>query len=101
VKKAAARPGEAITVKVSGLLKGEGVVAGNLIKDGNYTVTGEQTYDPHTREWTWSRWSVAVNNELANQAGLTVAQARGTMIVESRALDASSPPASSSAEPKL
>ena len=69
--------GRPVRVKVSGVLKAEGVVAGNFIKDGTYTVTGEQTYDPQTREWTSSRWSVVVNNELANPAGLTVAQAGG------------------------
>ena len=92
---------EVIQVKVTGVLKGEGVVAGNLIKDGTYTVDGEQSYDPQTREWITSRWSVEVNNELANQAGLTVAQARGRMRVESRAVK--NPGSSDSGEtpPKL
>ena len=79
-------PNEVIEVKVTGVLKGEGIVAGNFIKDGTYTVDGEQSYDPQTREWIASRWSVEVNNELANQAGLTVAQARGRMRIESRAV---------------
>jgi hypothetical protein len=76
-----------VKVKVSGVLKAEGAVVGNLIKDGTYTVAGEQTYDPRSREWKSARWSVAVNNELANAGGQTVAHARGTMIVESKALD--------------
>ena len=70
-------------VKVEGVLKGEGVVAGNLIKDGTYTVEGEQTYDPKAREWVAARWTVRVDNELADAAGQTVARARGTMVVES------------------
>jgi len=77
---------DVVRVKVSGVLKAEGAIAGNFIKDGTYTVTGEQIYDTHSREWTSSRWSVVVKNELANQAGVTVAQASGTMVVESRAL---------------
>jgi hypothetical protein len=93
--------GDIVKVKVSGVLKAEGIVAGNFIKDGTYTVTGEQSYDTHTREWTSVRWSVAVANELANQAGLTVAQARGTMLVESRAVDATTPAAPGSTDPRL
>jgi len=76
-----------VKVKVSGVLKAEGVVVGNFIKDGTYTVTGEQTYDPNSREWTSARWSVDVDNELANANGVTVAQARGKMLVQSKALD--------------
>lgn len=97
--KASAPSSNVVKVKVSGVLKAEGVLAGNLIKDGTYTVTGEQTFDAHTREWTASLWSVVVANELANQAGLTVAQARGKMTVESKALEiaSSSPAAASSA----
>ncbi len=64
-----ASPTDLVKVKVSGVLKAEGVVAGNFIKDGTYTVTGEQVFDTHTHEWTSSRWSVAVANDLANQAG--------------------------------
>ena len=85
---------EPFKVKVSGVLKAEGVVAGNLVKDGTYTVQGEQTYDPKGREWLAARWSVAVSNELANEAGLVVAQARGTMIVESRPAEAPPSPTS-------
>jgi hypothetical protein len=88
-------------VKVSGVLKAEGVVAGRFIKDGTYTVTGEQTYDMHTKEWTSSKWSVAVANELANQAGQTVAQARGTMTVQSTALDGTGAATADGAVPKL
>jgi hypothetical protein len=100
-KASAAKPGEPVKVKVSGVLKAEGVVAGRFIKEGTYTVTGEQTYDTHTNEWTSSRWSVAVANELANQAGLTVAHARGTMIVQSRALDGAGAPTGDVNVPKL
>ncbi len=75
---------DVVKVKVSGVLRAEGVVAGRFIKDGTYTVTGEQTYDTHTNEWTSSRWSVVVANELANPAGQTIANARGTMTVQSR-----------------
>src|SRR5262249_32959518 len=82
--------GGPIKVKVSGVLKAEGMIVGNLIKDGTYTVTGEQSYDPHSREWKSARWSVKIENELANQ-GATVAHARGKMLVESKALD--DPPA--------
>jgi hypothetical protein len=78
--------GGLIKVKVSGVLKAEGAIVGNLIKDGTYTVTGEQSYDPRSREWKSARWSVEIENELANQ-GVTVAHARGKMLVESRALD--------------
>lgn len=90
-----------VKVKVSGVLRAEGVVAGSFIKDGTYTVTGEQTFDAHTHEWTSARWKVAVATELANQAGLPVAQARGTMTVESRAVTGANLPASDSAPPKL
>ena len=58
-------------------------IVGNLIKDGTYAVTGEQTYDPKSREWTSARWSVEINTELANQ-GLTIAHSKGSMLVESR-----------------
>jgi hypothetical protein len=92
---------DVVKVKVSGVLKAEGVVAGNFIKDGTYTVTGDQVFDAHTHEWTSSRWSVAVVNELANQAGLTVAQAKGTMTVESRAVVGGGTPTSEEATPKL
>jgi hypothetical protein len=85
-KASVAASGGLVNVKVSGVLKAEGVIVGNLIKDGTYTVTGEQSYDPHTREWKSARWSVAIETELANQ-GATVAHTRGKMLVESRALD--------------
>ncbi len=101
VKASDVKPGGPIKVKVSGVLKAEGAIAGRFIKDGTYTVSGEQTYDPHTNEWTSSRWSVAIDNELANQAGQTVARAKGRMTVKSRALDG---PGSSKVEvpaPKL
>ena len=74
-------------MKVTGVLKAEGVVAGRFVKDGTYKVTGEQIYDMHTKEWVSSKWSVVVTNELANQAGQTVAHTQGTMIVQSRVLD--------------
>jgi hypothetical protein len=90
VKESLAKSGGPISVKVSGVLKAEGAVVGNLIKDGTYTVTGEQSYDPKSREWTSARWSVDVNNELANQGGSTIAHAKGTMTVLSRALTGTS-----------
>jgi hypothetical protein len=89
-----------VKVKVSGVLKAEGVIAGNFIKDGTYTVKGEQVFDSHTHEWTSARWSVEVVNELANQAGFTVAQAKGTMIVESRAVVGGGTPTAEEATPK-
>ncbi len=82
--------GGSIAVKVSGVLKAEGAVVGNFIKDGTYTVAGEQTYDPQSREWTSARWSVEIRTELANQ-GVTVAHAQGKMLVESRAVDQKAP----------
>jgi hypothetical protein len=85
-KASMAATGGLVKVKVSGVLKAEGVIVGNLIKDGTYTVAGEQSYDPHSREWRSARWSVEIRTELANQ-GATIAHARGKMLVESRALD--------------
>ncbi len=85
-----AEAGGLVKVKVTGVLKAEGVVVGNLIKEGTYAVTGEQSYDPRSREWTSARWSVEIQTELANQ-GVTVAHARGKMLVETRALAADSP----------
>lgn len=86
-----------VNVKVAGVLKAEGAIVGNLIKDGTYTVTGEQSYDPKTREWTSAKWSVEIATELANQ-GATVAHGRGKMLVECRALAGA--PASDSAKSK-
>jgi hypothetical protein len=83
-KASAALPGGLVRVKVSGVLKAEGAIVGNFIKDGRYTVTGEQHYDPKSREWKKANWSVDVNNDLANAAGLTVAHAKGKMRVESK-----------------
>ena len=85
-KGSAALPGGLIRVKVSGVLKAEGVMVGNFIKDGRYTVSGEQHYDPKSREWKKATWSVDVANELANAAGVTVAQAKGKMLVDSKML---------------
>jgi hypothetical protein len=90
-KASAALPGGLIRVKVSGVLKAEGAIVGNLVKDGTYTVTGEQHYDPKSREWKKASWSVDVTNELANAAGVTVAQAKGTMRVESKAVGETAP----------
>ena len=73
-------------VKVSGVLKAEGAVAGNFIKNGTYTVSGEQHYDPKSREWKTATWSVEIANELTNPAGLTVAHATGKMRVDSKML---------------
>ena len=88
-KASVAKTGGLVKVKVSGVLKAEGVVAGNLIKDGTYTVTGEQLYDPSSREWRSARWSVVVDNELANPAGIIIARAKGNMLVQSRLFDES------------
>jgi hypothetical protein len=73
-----------VKVKVSGILKAEGAIAGRFIKSGTFTVTGEQTFDMRTHDWINSHWSVVVDNELANPAGLTIAQVKGTMTVQSR-----------------
>jgi hypothetical protein len=83
-KASAALPGGLVRVKVSGVLKAEGAIVGNFIKDGRYTVSGEQHYDPKSREWKNANWSVDVSNDLANAAGLTVAHAKGKMRVESK-----------------
>jgi hypothetical protein len=87
-KASAATGGGLVKVKVSGVLKAEGAIVGNLIKDGSYTVTGEQSYDTRSREWKSARWSVEIETELANQ-GATIAHGRGKMLVESRALEGS------------
>lgn len=76
--------GGAIVVKVSGVLEAEGAIAGNFIKDGTYMVTGEQTYDSLSRQWTSARWSVEIRTTLVSQ-GVTVAHGQGKMLVESRA----------------
>jgi hypothetical protein len=99
-KQSVAATGGLVTVKVSGVLKAEGAVVGKLIKDGTYTVTGEQAYDPRSREWRSARWSVAVDNELASPGGLTVARAKGTMLVQSKALGDVPPSASEPLETK-
>jgi len=98
-KESVAKTGGLVKVRVAGKLRAEGAVVGNLIKNGIYTVTGDQEYDPRTREWKSARWSVAINNELANAAGLTVAQAQGHMVVESNALD-SAPSTAADADTK-
>ena len=100
-RKAEIKSPDLVKVKVSGVLKAEGVVAGNFIKDGTYTVTGEQVFDTRQHEWTTARWSVKVVNELANQAGLTVAHAEGSMTVESRSVEAGNSTGSDSDTPKL
>ena len=84
VKSSSALPGGLVQVKVSGLLKAEGAIVGNFIKDGRYVVTGEQHYDPKSREWKKANWSVDVTSELANAAGVTVAHAKGKMAVDSK-----------------
>jgi len=85
-----AETGGLVKVKVSGILEAEGAIVGRLIKDGTYAVTGEQSYDPGSREWTSGRWTVEIQTELANQ-GVTVAHARGKMVVETRALEVAKP----------
>ena len=85
-------PGGLVQVKVSGVLKAEGAIVGNFIKDGTYVVTGEQHYDPKSREWNNATWSVDVTSELANAGGVTVAHAKGKMVVDSKML-VDAPPA--------
>ncbi len=85
-KGSAGLPGGLVRVKVSGILKAEGAIVRNFIKDGTYTVSGEQHYDPKSREWKKATWSVEVANELANAAGVTVAHAQGKMMVDSKSL---------------
>jgi hypothetical protein len=92
-KGSAAMPGGLIRVKVSGVLKAEGAIVGNFVKEGRYTVTGEQQYDPKAREWKKASWSVDVANELANAAGVTVAKVKGKMMVDSK-MQGDGPPAS-------
>ena len=75
-KSSIALAGGLVRVKVSGVLKAEGAVVGNFIKDGRYTVSGEQHYDPKSREWKKAQWTVDVSNDLANAAGVTVARER-------------------------
>lgn len=81
VKPTGPKRGGAVQVKVSGVLKAEGAVVGHLIKDGTYTISGEQSYDPHAREWVSARWSVEIRTTLAKQ-GTTVAHGQGKMLVE-------------------
>jgi hypothetical protein len=82
-KSSASAAGGLIKVKVSGVLQAEGLIVGNLIKDGTYTVSGEQTYDSRSRDWTSAHWSVEIRTELGNQAGV-IAHGQGKMQVESR-----------------
>jgi hypothetical protein len=89
IKESLDKTGGLVNVKVSGVLKAEGVVVGKLIKDGTYTVTGAQAYEPKSRAWKSARWSVVVDNELANPGGVTIAHAKGTMTVTAKALDGS------------
>ncbi|MFO0951743.1 MAG: hypothetical protein U0835_11460 [Isosphaeraceae bacterium] len=84
-----AAAGGPVRVKVSGVLKAEGVAVGRLIKDGTYDVTGDQEYDPETRVWKAAKWSVAVENDLANPNGVVVAHAKGNMTLESKAVEGS------------
>jgi hypothetical protein len=51
-------------------------------------VTGEQHYDPKSREWKTSTWSVDIANDLADAAGIVVAHANGKMKVDSKMLSA-------------
>ncbi len=91
-KSSAALPGGLVRVKVSGVLKAEGAIVRNFIKDGTYKVTGLQQYDPKSREWKTATWSVEVATDLANADGVTVAHANGKMVVDSKMLgDATSP----------
>jgi hypothetical protein len=85
-KASTALSGGLVRVKVSGLLKAEGAIVGNFIKDGRYAVTGEQHYDPKSREWRTATWSVDVTSDLANAGGITVAHAKGKMVVDSKLL---------------
>jgi hypothetical protein len=71
-----------LKVSVKGVLKAEGVVAGRFVKDGTYTVTGEQMFDSESREWKSSKWTVAIENALAAQGGQVVGHAKGEMKTE-------------------
>ncbi len=92
VKSSSTLPGGLVQVKVSGMLKAEGAIVGNFIKDGRYVVTGEQHYDPKSREWRNAHWSVDVTSDLANAAGVTIAHAKGKMMVDSK-MSGDAPPA--------
>jgi hypothetical protein len=59
-------------------------------REGTYTVAGEQQYDPKSREWRTATWSVDVANDLANADGVTVAHAKGKMVVDSKMVGDSS-----------
>ncbi len=99
IKESLEKTGGLVNVKVSGVLKAEGAIAGKLIKDGTYTVTGEQAYDAKSRAWKTVRWAVVVDNELAAPGGLTVAHAKGTMTVTSKARGAANEPAAPIVKP--
>ena len=86
VKSSSTLPGGLVQVKVSGVLKAEGAIVGNFIKDGRYAVIGEQHYDPKSREWRRRPLVGRRRERLANAAGVTVAHAKGKMVVDSKML---------------
>ena len=85
-------PGGLVQVKVSGVLKAEGAIVGNFIKDGRYTVTGEQHYDPKSREWRMRTGQSTSRATWPTPAGVTVAHANGKMVVDSK-MSGDAPPA--------
>jgi hypothetical protein len=53
-------PDGTVRVAVSGTLKVEGVLGPGKVKNGVYTVKGEQTFDLPTKGWRSARWTVDV-----------------------------------------
>ena len=100
-KESVAKRGGLVKVRVSGKLRrrrgrgGQPDQERHLCRDRR-----EQEYDPHTREWKSARWTVNINNELANGAGFTVTQARGQMVVESKAAIDSGPSTAANVDAK-
>jgi len=69
-------------VKVSGTLTADGVKdrKGNTIKDGKYTITGQQTYDTTRKEWVAGQWSMDIAFAMTRN-DKELARAKGTMAV--------------------
>jgi len=81
-KKTAGGKGGQQIVKVSGTLAADGVKdrKGNTIKDGKYTITGQQTYDPTRQEWIAGQWSMDIAFAMTRN-DKELARAKGTMAV--------------------
>ena len=99
IKEATALPGGLVRVKVSGVLKAEGAIVGNFIKDGRYTVSGEQHYDPKSREWKKAKWSVDVSQRAGKRRRGDGCAGEGQMRVESKAVG-ETPPVVDAKEPR-